>query len=88
MSFFDKNINPFLGMFDQLSPEQQEEYTKSGEYMYSFVDFETGNIIQQPCKYDELQSIKDAIKSGISEEYLTDKEKKMLKHEFDLGKQI
>ena len=50
--------------------------------------FETGNIIQQPCKYDELQSIKDAIKSGISEEYLTDKEKKMLKHEFDLGKQI
>lgn len=82
MSFFDKNINPFLGMFDQLSPEQQEEYKKSGEYMYSFVDFETGNIIQQPCEHDDykiqLQSIKDAIKSGISEEYLTQREKEIL----------
>jgi hypothetical protein len=83
MSFFDKNTNPFLGMFEQLSQEQQEEYRKSGEYMYSFVDFETGNIIQEHKidDYDtQLKSIKDAIRSGISEEYLSQHEKEILEH--------
>ena len=38
MSFFDKNTNPFMKMFEQMSQEEQDRYTKMGDYMYGIVD--------------------------------------------------
>ena len=40
---FDPKFNPFLDMFNQLSPETQDAYKKFGEYMYDF-DYTSAGI--------------------------------------------
>jgi hypothetical protein len=78
MSFFNEETNPFVKMFNQLPPEDKEKYTKMGDYIYSIVDFETGEIIQDPNA--ELESIRDALRSGLSIDDLTEKERELIRH--------
>lgn len=79
MSFFDEN-NPFIGMFDQLSEEDKELYRKSGEYMYNLVDFETSEVIKKDEQVPDtdFKSILDALRSGLSIDDLTDKERETI----------
>jgi L-arabinose isomerase len=88
MSFFDKNINPFMNMFEQMSQEEQDRYKKMGDYMYGIVDFETGKLIEseqdQVTKGDvdecqqEFKSILDALRSGLSIDDLTQHERELV----------
>jgi hypothetical protein len=96
MSFFDKNINPFMNMFDQLSQEEQDRYKKMGDYMYGIVDFETGKLVKdqeqvtfgdkgQQVKGDvdedeQFKSILDALRSGLSINDLTERERELAEH--------
>lgn len=77
MSFFNEETNPFVKMFNQLAPEDKEKYTKMGDYIYSIVDFESGEIIKDPNA--ELESILDALRSGLSIDDLTDKERELIR---------
>ena len=77
MSFFDKNHNPFLQMFEQMSEEEQDKYKKMGDYMYGIVDFETSQLIENEND-QEFKSILDALRSGLSINDLTDKERELV----------
>jgi hypothetical protein len=77
MSFFNEETNPFVKMFNQLAPEDKEKYTKMGDYMYGIVDFESGEIIQDSNA--ELESILDALRSGLSIDDLTEKEQILIR---------
>lgn len=65
MSFFDKNTNPFMKMFELMSQEEQDRYKKMGDYMYGIVDFETGELTETE-KDREFKNILDALRSGLS----------------------
>lgn len=78
MSFFNEKTNPFIQMFNNLPEEEKEKYTKMGNYMYNIVDFETSEIIQDPNV--ELESILDALRSGLSIDDLTEKEQILIRH--------
>ena len=65
-------------MFNNLPPEEKEKYTKMGDYMYGLVDFETSEIIKDPNV--ELESILDALRSGLSIDDLTEKEQDLIRH--------
>lgn len=77
MSFFDKNTNPFMKMFEQMSPEEQDRYTKMGDYMYGIVDFETGELVESE-QDQEFKSILDALRSGLSINDLTERERELV----------
>ena len=65
-------------MFNQLEEDEKAKYTKMGNYMYGIVDFETGKVLKDPNV--ELESILDALRSGLSIDDLTDKEKELVRH--------
>ena len=77
MSFFDKNTNPFMKMFEQMSQEEQERYKKMGDYMYGIVDFETGKLVESE-QDQEFKSILDALRSGLSINDLTERERELV----------
>lgn len=77
MSFFDKNTNPFMKMFEQMSQEEQDRYTKMGDYMYGIVDFETGKLVESE-QDQEFKSILDALRSGLSINDLTERERELV----------
>lgn len=77
MSFFDKNHNPFMQMFEQMSQEEQDRYKKMGDYMYGIVDFETGEL-KESVKDQEFKSILDALRSGLSIDDLTEHERELV----------
>lgn len=77
MSFFNKDINPFMRMFEQLSETEQEKYKQIGEYMYNIVNFESGQLIKTEQE-QEFNSIIDALRSGLSINDLTPKEKELV----------
>lgn len=77
MSFFDKNTNPFMKMFEQMSQEEQERYKKMGDYMYGIVDFETGELVESEQE-QEFKSILDALRSGLSINDLTERERELV----------
>lgn len=80
MSFFDEH-NPFLKMFNDLSPEVQAEYAQKGKDMYEFINFETGELyntedVPQSCL--SAESIKRSLQSGLSFSDLTKEEQEIL----------
>lgn len=79
MSFFNEKTNPFMKLFQQLSPEAQEEYSKKGEELYNFIDFETGQIIEKlPTAPDSIEAIQRLLQSGLSIDDLTPTERELL----------
>ncbi len=77
MTFFDKN-NPFLKMFNELSPDEQQRYQQKGKDLYEFIDFETGKLYEElPESYLNIESIKRSLQSGLSVDDLTNDERKL-----------
>ncbi len=80
MSFFDEH-NPFLKMFNDLTPEAQAEYARKGKDMYEFINFETGELYDSeelPKSCLSVESIKRSLQSGLSFSDLTEEEQEML----------
>jgi hypothetical protein len=80
MSFFDEH-NPFLKMFNDLTPEAQAEYARKGKDMYEFINFETGELYDSeelPKSCLSVESIKRLLQSGLSFSDLTEEEQEML----------
>ena len=66
-----------MKMFEQMSQEEQDRYTKMGDYMYGIVDFETGKLVESE-QDQEFKSILDALRSGLSINDLTERERELV----------
>lgn len=80
-NFFDNN-NPFLKIFDTLSPDVKADYIEKGKALYEFIDFETGKLYDttdQSKSYLNIDSIKRSLQSGLKMEDLSPEELLILK---------
>lgn len=78
MSFFDKDKNPFLKIFEGLDPEVQEDYKQKGRNLYEYINFETGDLYDTPPTPLDRDAIERCLQSGMSVADLTEEERMIL----------
>ena len=80
MSLFDDN-SPFQKIFNEMSPELQQEYRNKGHNLYEYINYETGvlyNKNELPKSCLSIESIQRSLQSGLSISDLTREEQDII----------
>ncbi len=79
---YDLFNNPMIQKArESMTPEQLREYERQAEYMYSHVNFETGELLQDPLA-DFVADIVEQLKSGLGVEYLDSDEQLAMENHY------
>mgnify|MGYP000972539946 CR=1 FL=1 len=78
MSFFDKDVNPFIKIFEGLDPEVQKDYKEKGQHLYEYINFETGDLYNSVPTPLDKDAIERCLQSGMSLADLTNEERQIL----------